>query len=705
MLLAEPILLSKANSLNNSRPCLGTVCLLAESEQGNDEKKPRRFRICGNTGTVVDDWRWDTFIIDLQGVSMNASIPVLREHDRESIVGHSERFFVDAEGLQIEGVFSQSTKEGMETAGLLAENYPWQSSIYIMPTQITKLSAGQNAVVNGRTVQGPLDIFTKSIVKEVSFCVFGVDDQTSAASLAAQKEQSMHQWKIILLALGLSASATMQEAQEFYEKNKQKAAAMCRAMNDGKDSAEPMQNDFALAFPAAPPAVLAAPLSSQGQPAQQSNDITVALARRQALGDAAEIIALCTTHKLGAELAKEWIGQGYDLARCRELALDALAKQPANKPVGRMELGLDESDKFRAAASDGIIMGMGYTPEKPAAGAETFRSMGVLGLARLALERGGKQTMYMSPAQVASYLFSSESRLLASTADFSNVFRDAANKMLLAGYAESPRTYEPFVNTVNANDFKELYGISLSAAGDLQKIKENEEYPRGSLTDSKVNYHVEKYGKTLGISYEMIVNDDLSAFMRMPAMLSAAVARLYSDVVYGLITSNAKFTADDKALFHADHKNLLTGSALTVDAMSAARQAMRKQRGMKGEILNLSPAFLLVPTDLENEALVLLRSAALPKENMSAGVFNQWAASGIVPIIEPRLDETSKKPFYLVASPRQVGTIDIAFLNGQQAPQISEHEEWKTDGIVYKVRASVGAGIIDYRGFVKNPGA
>ena len=97
--------------------------------------------------------------------------------------------------------------------------------------------------------------------------------------------------------------------------------------------------------------------------------------------------------------------------------------------------------------------------------------------------------------------------------------------MLLAGYAESPRTYEPFVNTVNANDFKELYGISLSAAGDLQKIKENEEYPRGSLTDSKVNYHVEKYGKTLGISYEMIVNDDLSAFMRMPASSGAAVAR------------------------------------------------------------------------------------------------------------------------------------------------------------------------------------
>lgn len=37
--------------------------------------------------------------------------------------------------------------------------------------------------------------------------------------------------------------------------------------------------------------------------------------------------------------------------------------------------------------------------------------------------------------------------------------------------------------------------------------------------------------------------------------------------------------------------------------------------------MNLSPAFLLVPTDLENDALVLLRSAALPKENMSAGVF------------------------------------------------------------------------------------
>ena len=48
--------------------------------------------------------------------------------------------------------------------------------------------------------------------------------------------------------------------------------------------------------------------------------------------------------------------------------------------------------------------------------------------------------------------------------------------------------------------------------------------------------------------------------------------------------------------------------------------------------------------------------------------------------------------------------MDVAFLDGKQTPDIIEHEEFRVDAISYKVRMVMGAGWVDYRGALKNPG-
>ena len=107
---------------------------------------------------------------------------------------------------------------------------------------------------------------------------------------------------------------------------------------------------------------------------------------------------------------------------------------------------------------------------------------------------------------------------------------------------------------------------------------------------------VETWGKVIGITRQVIINDDLDAFTRVPSLFGTAAATLESDVVWGIVTANPNM-ADGVALFHANHKNLTgTGTALDVANLGKARTAMAKQTGLDGKtVLNIRPAFLVVP--------------------------------------------------------------------------------------------------------------
>jgi hypothetical protein len=55
---------------------------------------------------------------------------------------------------------------------------PMEASLYIPPMIIEQVMKGQNAQVNGFTLEGPGTVFRKSQIKEVSICVFGADNNT-----------------------------------------------------------------------------------------------------------------------------------------------------------------------------------------------------------------------------------------------------------------------------------------------------------------------------------------------------------------------------------------------------------------------------------------------------------------------------------------------------------------------------------------------
>lgn len=156
------------------------------------ESKPPRFQMKANSGGVVPNhWYWGNFAIDMAGIRIGRQdMPALREHNAERIVGFTDSIKADKDGIFAQGKFSQTTEDGQKALALAREGFPWQASVYIPPTSIEKVAAGESVEVNGHTLHGPGTVFRKSILREVSFCALGADEDTSAAAMSeAQKVQ------------------------------------------------------------------------------------------------------------------------------------------------------------------------------------------------------------------------------------------------------------------------------------------------------------------------------------------------------------------------------------------------------------------------------------------------------------------------------------------------------------------------------------
>ncbi len=158
---------------------------------GGDEGEKNKFQMVANSGEVIlNHWAWGNIVIDMAGVEVGRkNKPALREHDSERIVGWTEEIQADAKnGILAQGIFSETTKDGQSVLALIQEGFPFQASIYIPPTKIEELKAGEETEVNGRTFKGPGHIFRKSVLREVSFCALGADENTHAVAMSENNE-------------------------------------------------------------------------------------------------------------------------------------------------------------------------------------------------------------------------------------------------------------------------------------------------------------------------------------------------------------------------------------------------------------------------------------------------------------------------------------------------------------------------------------
>jgi hypothetical protein len=320
----------------------------------------------------------------------------------------------------------------------------------------------------------------------------------------------------------------------------------------------------------------------------------------------------------------------------------------------------------------------------------------LLDLARECLEATGTRTRRMPRNDIA--------KLALSTSDFPNILADVANKTLRQAYEAYPRTFLAFSRRRTAADFKNINAVQLGESPSLQKVNEKGEFTHGSIAESKETYKLATYGRIVAITRQIIINDDLGAFTRIPAGFGVAAATLESDTVWGIITSNPAM-GDTVALFHANHSNLNTGggSALGLTGLGTGMAGMAKQKGLDGTTtLNVQARYLAVPVALQLTAFQLVATNLAPAQ--SANIVPEYIRA-LTPIAEPRLDASSVTAWYLFASPDQIDTVEYAYLEGQDGVYIETRQGFEVDGVEIKARLDFGAKAIDWRGMQKNAGA
>lgn len=290
---------------------------------------------------------------------------------------------------------------------------------------------------------------------------------------------------------------------------------------------------------------------------------------------------------------------------------------------------------------------------------------------------------------------------------FNNIMTDAANVVLRSPYKEASTTYQIWMKQGRpVPDFRTVNKIMAGEIGDPQAIPEGGEFEETTITDGKETYKLHVWGSTFSITWQMIVNDSLGAFLDVPSKQQRSMDRKLNKLAYNVLKDNANM-ADGNPLFDAsNHGNLTTGSgAPSVTTLDLLNKKMMEQSGLSGDtVLNIMPAYLIAPTALDGTVRQLLRSTADPAGDHS-GVANTWEGGRIQPVIDAELSAAaggSDTEWYLAADPDDCDTIEYAFLEGLEQPGMDQHVEFGKLGISQRIYHAFAVKALDHRGLQKH---
>lgn len=616
-------------------------------------------------GAIRLAWWEHPVVIDLAGMEFPGNIPLLADHwnSTDSRVGLVSPT-IKNNALLIDGEIVSTSATASEILEQLKAGAEWQLSIGASADKYELVEEGTREI-NGQTFTAPFFHVTKSTLREVSVVAIGADSSTRMRVAATFK-------------LSNSGGGNMPESKE-----KDQAALVA--------AQEPKT-------PVAPKAIDASAILNEERE-------RIAAIRELCAGEHAEI---------EAEAIKA--GWSADETSRKVLAAIRSARPNADKGISIHAHGQDVDARtieaalcFRAGIDEQAML-KAYG-EKVVEKADRNRGMSL-------------QQVFAECARLEGrsvpYTFGNDTiRAAFTTTSLSGILGNVANKRLLKAFlAQSPIALR-LCSEGDLNDFKEAERYRLNDVGDLEQIAADGELKSGGLEEGKATNKLETYGKTFVLTRQMIYNDDLGAFLKIPAMMGARAARKIDLLFFTRLLSNPTME-DSVVLFHTTHKNIATGagSALSKTALEAAIKLFLNQTIGSGESavpINVNPKYLLVPPDLKFTGLELTKSASVMAigETDTTGIptYNALKDENLETLASPYLSNTnitgySTTAWYLFGDPAMVETFEIGYLQGKKTPTIEQGDtDFNTLGKFFRVYFDLGVREQDHRGMVKCAGA
>ena len=394
---------------------------------------------------------------------------------------------------------------------------------------------------------------------------------------------------------------------------------------------------------------------------------------------------------------------------CRKAVLEELKKNHAPiGGIGSIRVENTGEEKFRAAAVDGLLLRMGRDPGKQADGAEAFRSMSLRDLAIECLSRSGEDTAQLL-RQSKDELYSRLCREFYNPVSAFPAILDATiRKTIVEEYQKVPTTFQAWTRKGSVTDFKATpdHSYVLGGVGDFELVPENGELKNSTPSTALLPQRkIDTYGKQFSMSRQAFINDDIGFLAEVPAAYTRAAKRTIDKAVYKILVSNPAIY-DGTALFHANHKNLITtGAAPSQAAIQEIILLAQGQTDPFNEPIYEVPKFLVVPMGYEFALAVIFNSAQVV--GSSNNDINPLYNYPLQVIQSPWLNTLSgekAKPWFMVTDPGSSKSIQVDYLNGQETPTFRRSEPAGSLGFVWDIWLDWGITAVDYRGIYKNPG-
>ncbi len=654
-----------------------TLELVTPAEQGAGEDI---FRVTWTTGASVRRYDWENgqyydeeLVVTPGSVRLDrlnsGTAPVLDTHNAYTID--------DVKGVVLENSVSISNSLGY--ADLKLDDGPENQSV---------LRKVQNGII--RNVSIGYRVYIYEVIQREGL-------------VPLYRATDWEPYEISLVPIGADSGAGIRSAPQnypcdFIQPNPKETRTMSETANPQTPVTPQTPTPENPANDNPPPAIPAAPTAPETE-AARADGIKAERTR------AAEIQKIFKAAKLPETFAERCINEGVGIDKARKMAIDELARLGGEGGEIRTQVTIvrDEIDSYRGVVENALLNRYNPDKYKLESGAREFRGMSLIEIGRDMLERRGVRTRGLSRVQLAGEMLGLEARGgMHSTSDFPFILANVANKTLRDAYEAAPQTFKPFTRQTIAPDFKMIARVQLGDAPSLDKVNESGEFKRGTVSDGREQYALATYGKVVAINRQAVINDDLDAFTRLPAMFGRAAADLESDTVWSVITANATM-GDGNALFSTQHTNLTgTGTAISVASLGVGRALLRQQKGINGRFINVVPRYLIVPTAQETLAQQFVaQTNVVFTKNADVNPF----VGSLQVIAEPRLDASSALSWYLAGDPSQIDTIEYAYLEGNEGVYLESRVGFDVDGIELKARLDFAAKAIDWKGLYKNAGA
>ncbi len=442
------------------------------------------------------------------------------------------------------------------------------------------------------------------------------------------------------------------------------------------------------------------------------------------------IMAMSAVQAIAADdrkkLETEAIKENWSEAKLQEAVLarlgDAETGRPVAEPSGdaggasggtHIQAGTDVHDKAGEGMTDYLLYRMGLDRDGSIhARVKTgeFMGMSAVELARHSLGLSGVKVKGFNRDTIIGKAFTvrASQGISHTSSDFPAILENALGKALLQGWTETEETWRMIAKVGNIPDFRPAPRAGLSEYPTLPEVPEGGEYKYVTVSDRKETIVLLTYGSILGITRQVLVNDDLSALASMGMKQGRAAARRVGDLVYLVLTGNPVMGQDGIPLFDAQHNNLATvvgpPTVQTVDNMRVL-MALQTDSDSNAHGLNVPLQRVIVPKALETQAQVLRASQYDPADGTNNNRAPNPFQNTFEVVADPRLDADSAVQWYTSANPNQYDIIEAGFLEGATDPYLETKEGWSIDGVEFKARIDCAAIPLDFRGLARNAGA